>query len=57
MTLDRTSGGQKFQDQKHYTDWTPQRFKHIIKLREKAFKVARDSSADYLFVSFIHLYN
>lgn len=41
-----------FPDEMASTDWSPQRFTHVIELMEEALNFARISWADYLFVSF-----
>lgn len=34
--------------------WTPQRFRHIIRLKEEAIKLATKLWADYIWVSYMH---
>lgn len=49
VTLDKKTHGH--QDENSFTDWSPTRFEHIIKLRENILNYARRIWADYVFVS------
>ncbi|XP_059143528.1 glycosyltransferase 25 family member-like [Physella acuta] len=48
VKLDQIKKG--FPDENASTDWSPQRFTHVIALREEALNFARSSWADYLFM-------
>lgn len=41
----------KFEDEKGPAHWSPQRFSHVIGLREEALNYARNIWADYILVS------
>lgn len=55
VTLDEKTHGHE--DEQGIADWTPMRFEHVIKLREKILDHARKIWSDYLFVSYFSVIN
>lgn len=46
-----SSSGTLHNDEATCVQWTPEHFKHVINLREKALEFGRQMWADYVFVS------
>lgn len=46
-----SSSGRLHSDEKSSVHWSPEHFKHVIRLREEALKFGRRMWADFLFVS------
>lgn len=50
VELETDNSAKRFKDEEGIAHWTDLRYRHVIELREKAFKLARDSWADYIWV-------